>query len=90
MAKNREDRYQSTEDLLEDLRAVRRGEPPTHARRDVHVDGLTALEETGKTVDIAPPATVLTWTSPPVLAVLGVAAASILINLILLILYTSK
>jgi serine/threonine-protein kinase len=90
MAKNREDRYQSTEDLLEDLRAVRRGEPPTHARRDVHVDGLTALEETGKTVDIAPPATVLTWTSPPVLAVLGVAAASILVNLILLILYTSK
>src|SRR6478672_10833521 len=62
MAKNREDRYQSTEDLLEDLRAVRRGEPPTHARRDVHVEGLTALEETGKTVDIAPPKAVLTWT----------------------------
>jgi serine/threonine-protein kinase len=90
MAKNRDDRYQSTEDMLEDLRAVRRGEAPTHARRDVHVDGLTALEETGKTVDIAPPPSLLTWTSPPILAVLGVAAASILLNVILLILYTSR
>jgi len=91
MAKNREDRYQSTEDMLEDLRAVRRGEPPTHARRDVHVDGLTALEETGKTVDIAPPPTsLLPWTSPPMLAILGVTAFSILLNVILLILYTSK
>lgn len=90
MAKNRDERYQSTEDLLEDLKAVRRGEPPTHARRDVHVDSLTALEETGKTVDIAPPATVLTWSSPPILAVIGIAAVSLLLNVILLILYTSK
>src|SRR3954451_7231552 len=84
MAKNREDRYQSTEDMLEDLRAARGGDPPTHARRDVHVDGLTALEETGKTVDIAPPPTLLTWTSPQVLAIVGVAAASVLLNIILL------
>jgi serine/threonine-protein kinase len=90
MAKNREERYQSTEDMLEDLRAVRRGEPPTHARRDVHVEGLTALEETGKTVDIAPPKAVLTWTSPPVMAVLGVAALSVLLNLIFLILLTHR
>src|SRR3954451_17645672 len=70
MAKNREDRYQSTEDMLEDLRAARGGDPPTHARRDVHVDGLTALEETGKTVDIAPPPTTspLNWSSPMMLA----------------------
>ena len=90
MAKNRDERYQSTEDLLEDLKAVRRGEPPTHARRDVHVDGLTALEETGKTVDIAPPPSLLTWSSPPILAVIGIAAVSLLLNVILLILYTSK
>ena len=41
--------------MLEDLRAVRSGEPPTHARRAVHLDELAQLEETGKTVDIAPP-----------------------------------
>src|SRR5438874_7562597 len=31
MAKDREERYSSTEDMLEDLEAVRRGEPPPHA-----------------------------------------------------------
>src|SRR3954470_18564860 len=66
MAKDREERYSSTEDMLEDLEAVRRGEPPTHARRAVHLDGLEKLEETGKTVDIAPAPVMasLSWTSP--------------------------
>src|SRR3954447_21172921 len=76
MAKKREERYQSTEDMLEDLHAVARGETPTHARRGVHLDGLEKLEETGKTVDIAPPPSLLTWTSPQVLAIVGVAAVS--------------
>jgi hypothetical protein len=86
MAKNREERYQSTEDMLEDLRAVRRGEPPTHARRAVHIDGLTKLEETGKTVDLAPSAAVapMTWGSPAVLAVLVALAVSVVVNFILL------
>ncbi len=35
MAKNRNNRYASTEDLLQDLQAVRRGEPPLQARRRV-------------------------------------------------------
>src|SRR3954466_3879444 len=73
MSKNRDERYQSTEDLLEDLQAVARGappprprpdapraralgEPPPPARRAVLLDGLEKLEETGKTVDFAPPA----------------------------------
>jgi serine/threonine-protein kinase len=92
MAKNRDDRYQSTEDMLVDLQAVRRGEPPTHARRAVHLDGLEKLEETGKTVDIAPAPVVasLSWTSPLVVAALGVAGASLLANLILLMLYLKK
>src|SRR3954465_1287751 len=91
MAKNRDDRYQSTEDMLEDLNAVRRGEPPTHARRAVHLDGLQQLEETGKTVDIAPPAAKpLNWASPVAMTVLGVAGASLLGNLILFVLYLSK
>jgi serine/threonine protein kinase len=35
MAKNRNNRYASTQDLLQDLQAVRRGEPPLQARRRV-------------------------------------------------------
>jgi serine/threonine protein kinase len=92
MAKNRDERYQSTEDMLEDLQAVRRGEPPTHARRAVHLEGLEKLEETGKTVDIAPtsvPSPNL-WQNPLVMAMLGVAGLSLLINIILLVLYLTK
>lgn len=39
MAKKRDNRYSSTEDLLKDLQAVQRGEPPLQARRrvDPHV-----------------------------------------------------
>jgi len=39
MAKKRDNRYNSTEDLLKDLQAVQRGEPPLQARRrvDPHV-----------------------------------------------------
>jgi hypothetical protein len=58
----------------------------------VHLDGLEKLEETGKTVDIAPAPVVatLSWTSPLVVAALGVAGASLLANLILLMLNLKK
>src|SRR3954453_15794441 len=89
MAKNRDDRYQSTEDLLEDLRAVRRGEPPTHAHQNVDLNDLAQVEEKGKTVDIAPApaagANFATWTSPALLTALGVAGVSIILNIILLV-----
>jgi eukaryotic-like serine/threonine-protein kinase len=52
MAKDREERYSSTEEMLEDLRAVRASNPPIHARRAVDLDSLADIEETGKTVDI--------------------------------------
>jgi len=92
MAKNRDERYQSTEDMLEDLQAVRRGEPPTHARRGVHLDGLEKLEETGKTVDIAPavPPGVLNWNSPIMVALLVGSGVSLVANLILLVMYLTK
>ncbi len=92
MAKDRDERYQSTEDMLEDLQAVRRGEPPTHARRGVHLDGLEKLEETGKTVDIAPPPSPASsvLASPLMLAALGFAGVSLLVNLILFVLYIKK
>jgi len=92
MAKDRDDRYQSTTDMLEDLQAVRRGEPPTHARRAVHLDGLEKLEETGKTVDIAPTPVsgVSTWSNQMVTTMLVVAGVSVLANIILLVLYLVK
>jgi serine/threonine protein kinase len=87
MNKNRDDRYQSTTDLLEDLQAVRRGEPPTHARRAVHLDGLEKLEETGKTVDIAPAPMpgMSIWGNPMLMALLVVAGVSVVVNIILLV-----
>src|SRR4051794_17348639 len=79
MSKNRDDRYQSTTDLLEDLQAVRRGEPPTHARRAVHLDGLERLEETGKTIDIAPAPLpgMSIWGNPMMMTLLVVAGISV-------------
>ena len=44
MAKSAKKRYNTTDDMLEDLRAVARGEPPTIARKLVDLSSLTALE----------------------------------------------
>jgi serine/threonine-protein kinase len=88
MSKKREDRYAATRDMLEDLRSVRQGEPPLHARRDVNIEALAKIEETGKTVDLTPttPAEGPFWNDPHfstiVFATLGI---SILVNLILLV-----
>ncbi|HSZ56990.1 MAG TPA: serine/threonine-protein kinase [Tepidisphaeraceae bacterium] len=55
MAKNRDERYANTKDMLEDLKAVRSGHPALHARRIVTLEDLEKFEESGKTVDIALP-----------------------------------
>jgi len=44
MAKDREQRYRTTSDLLDDLRAVQRGEAPVHARQRIDFSSLEALE----------------------------------------------
>jgi serine/threonine-protein kinase len=54
MAKKREERYQSTENMLEDLRALRAGNPPVHARKNVNLDALEKVEETGQTIEVPP------------------------------------
>lgn len=96
MAKKREDRYHSTADLLEDLRLVRAGQAPMHARRAVDLDKLSELESTGKTVDINTDAqeqeTRPKSASPiPVLWIVAAAAGvSVLINIVLLVLYIMK
>ena len=48
MAKNRDDRYATTEDMLEDLKAVRRGEAPPHARRELNVDARRRWSPRGR------------------------------------------
>ncbi len=87
MAKEREERYAHTEDMLEDLRAVRNNQPPTHARRIVDLDALAQVEETGKTVDISVPKP--SWTEvfnqPAFVVVVVAAGISVLINLIFLV-----
>ncbi len=91
MAKNRDDRYAHTEDMLEDLRLVRDNRPPINARRSVDLEGLSKIEETGKTVDIFHPAQpVNVWANPLVLTIAIVAGLSVVINLVLLFLYLSK
>jgi serine/threonine protein kinase len=87
MAKNRDDRYASTEDLLEDLRAVAAGEPPIHARRPVDVDSLMKVEQTARTIDIDPVHSSLPWHNPMLIAILSVAGVSVVANVILLIMY---
>ncbi len=84
MAKNRDERYSSTEDLLEDLKAVRAGMPPTHARRAVDLESLEKIESTGKTVDITQQPTPMAelLNHPLGRTLLIVAGASLLINLI--------
>lgn len=86
MAKNREDRYQSAEDMLEDLGAVRDGEPPIHARRAVDLDQIAKIEETARTVDIDPsPALGINWSHPLLITFLIVCGVSVFLNLVLLI-----
>jgi serine/threonine-protein kinase len=86
MAKDRDDRYHSTKDMLEDLHAVRRGEPPRHARRNVDLDSLAKIEETGKTVDIAEPPQVELWSQPMVIGLLVAVGVLSLVCGILLVL----
>jgi serine/threonine-protein kinase len=88
MAKNRDERYSSTQDLLEDLKAVQMGHSPVHARHIVTIEDLDKIPETGKTVDIAAPPRVSPmqqlFQNPIGLGLAIAAALSIIINIILL------
>src|SRR5688500_19462908 len=86
MAKRREDRYATTEDMLEDLRLVRAGQQPIHARRQVDVHALGELEAKGKTVDLVPntPPRPPVWSHPAFIVAACIAGASIIGNLIMM------
>jgi serine/threonine-protein kinase len=92
MAKKREERYSSTAEMLEDLIAVRAGQPPTHARSTVDLEQLSKLES-GKTVDISPPmisAPTNIWRNPIVIVLLGVVGLSVIVNLIQLVILVTR
>ncbi len=67
MAKKREDRYAGAKDLLIDLEAVAKGEPPPIARSKYDHDVLQSLEVGGRTVSVpalneeAPPGNGTNW-----------------------------
>ena len=96
MAKKREERYQSTADMLEDLRLVRRGETPIHARRVADLDQLAKMEESksGETIDIVPESNtarlVNVWGEPVVIGLAIAVGVSVLLNIGLIILYILK
>src|SRR5205814_10179517 len=81
MAKDREDRYRTTEDMLEDLEAVKRGEPPPHAHQNIEIDKLAALENKhDDTVDITPEKVqqLELWNHPIVIGLLAGVGVSVL------------
>jgi len=89
MAKRREDRYQSTEQMLEDIRLVRNNEAPRYARRAVDLDSLARIEETGKTVDLIPSPAFHredSWKNPLVLKLLWALGAAVFLDIVLVIL----
>jgi eukaryotic-like serine/threonine-protein kinase len=89
MAKNRDERYHGTAEMLEDLKLVRDGQPPIHARRTVNLDNIADIEKTATTVDIdpTPVSRYAIWSHPLVIALLawsGVSVIAIIVMLILL------
>jgi eukaryotic-like serine/threonine-protein kinase len=86
MHKKRDERYASTTDLLEDLKALRRGEPPIHARQQVDLESIAKIEEGAQTVDLDPhPSGSAIWTHPVVITLLGASGLQLLIIVIMLV-----
>ena len=88
MAKNRDERYASTEDMLQDLKAIRSGRSAFESRHIVSIEDLAKVEESGKTVDI--PVAQGSGMSqilqqPVMLTIVIVACISLLINLVFLL-----
>ena len=91
MAKDRSDRYGSAEEMLEDLRAVRDGNPPIHARHELNMDQVSQLETTARTIDIDPSKYLRpVWEHPAVISMLVLGGASLLLNVVLLLVSFAK
>ncbi|MCH7719901.1 MAG: serine/threonine protein kinase [Planctomycetes bacterium] len=90
MAKKREDRYLSTKDLIGDLEAIGRGEPPLHARKRYDPALLQSLADGGEPVPNVNSSTSVVrgggrqnWT---IMLIVGIFLAfSLLVNILLLV-----
>ncbi|MFA5864621.1 MAG: serine/threonine-protein kinase [Phycisphaerae bacterium] len=91
MAKDRNDRYQNAQELLEDLMAVRQGRPPIHARKIFDMSQLAHLEHGDEHNNILPvkhldprktASTSATWKITAVILLL-LLIFSVLINIVL-------
>jgi serine/threonine-protein kinase len=89
MAKDRNRRYMSTGDLLMDLEAISRGEPPLQARKQIDANVLSGLaageqaeeEEDEEIIEEAPSGNLVAY-----LIILGAAlAVSLILNIVLLV-----
>lgn len=88
MAKKRDDRYMSVKDLLVDLEAIARGEPPLQARSQYDAKVLQGLAQRGEAIHTTyQPPTSTTPSRPDWLWVIllgAVLALSVIINIVLL------
>jgi serine/threonine-protein kinase len=86
MAKNRQDRHSSVEELLVDLKAVRAGESPVVAHRRIDVSAMEQLED-GKTVEAPAKVDVEQAMAryKTAILILAAAAAFLLLTVILLL-----
>jgi len=87
MAKDREKRYGSTEDLIGDLEAIASGRPPIYARKGIGTEDLSGLagQETNPLGETREMPGEGAWTAPAALvfALLAALVISIILNLIL-------
>ena len=91
MAKDRDHRYPSTSDLLLDLEAIARGEPPLQARKQIDSGLLTGLTEgqaqiaDGETLIEPAPRVQSESTLIYVIVLAGALALSLIVNMVLLL-----
>jgi len=84
LEKNKHDRYASAEELMTDLEAVRKGEPPLAARRKFNLQDLQQLQE-GQSIEVEEAADLDATISR--YKVLTVILSSVILVLILLVVF---
>jgi serine/threonine protein kinase len=82
MARDRQDRYASTKDLLVDLEAVARGEPPLQVRKALDEKTLTALGKAEEHPGEVPAPAAAAGDKAMIYILLALLAVSIILNLI--------
>ena len=89
MAKRRKERYANVRELLVDLEAIARGEPPLIARRQTDSGVLEQIAARGKSIHVDRPATPSEAPSHPdwlwVIVLGAVLALSIILNIVLFV-----